>query len=222
MNTKEKIALSTGACVLAGFIGYCIHKYREARKSIPKETEEDDWKSDSDEEAKISLYDLMDNVLVEGVSSLLLIAKNLEEAKAQCEYSEESLAQLKAYLEQQFTEIEVKQCKENDWNVKDYADEIELRQNNNDQEVIRRINIVEDVIKDVLSDRRPKVEFKLDPNLTPETTLILYAWILLIHGYSTYKELRRAVVNGDNLKMRDEELNAMITEAVDKTRENRR
>jgi len=239
MNTKEKVVLGAGACVLTGLICYCAYKYYETRKSIPKETEESElgddcksvsdeeakiplYESVSDEEAKIPLYDLMDNVLVEGISNLLSTAKNLQEAKIQQEYKPETLSQLEAYVEKQFDEVEVKVCEENDWNINEYTDEVERRQDNNDQEVIRRINMMGDVIKDVLSDRRPKVEFKFDSNLTPESTLILYAWIVLTHGYSYCKELRRAVAKGDDLNMNNEELDKMITKAVDKTRASRR
>jgi len=90
---------------------------------------------------------------------------------------------------------------------------------NSNSEILSRIALLENLIQKVVSGEKPVVNFKFDPKLTKELTLLLYKWILCAHLYLHHREIQKMIEqNGD---INSEELSTIV-EALEPQKVSRR
>eukprot|EP00826_Nyctotherus_ovalis_P057403 TRINITY_DN7842_c0_g2_i4.p1 TRINITY_DN7842_c0_g2~~TRINITY_DN7842_c0_g2_i4.p1 ORF type:complete len:222 (+),score=80.01 TRINITY_DN7842_c0_g2_i4:215-880(+) len=221
MNTWEKVFVGAGACLLAGAVGYCAYKYYKTKTNEASKNKEDEnvWESGSDDGNKVPLLNLMDYVLIDGISFMWRMVDEVQEYKNTYQSSPEVEAQLRESVGKVFADVEARTCIENGWDFNDYLAEVEARQEAKDPEVLQRIATVDRIIQETLSGRRAQIVFSVDPKFTPEVTSTLFAWITLVHGYTQYKEVRKHIARG---KLVNAELLEIVEKDVEKTKNERR
>lgn len=221
MNAWEKVFVGAGACLLAGAVGYCAYKYYKTKTNESSRSKEDEnaWESGSEDGNKIPLLNLMDYVIIDGISYMWRMVDEVQEYRNAYQGSPEIEAQLRESVGKVFGDVEAKTCVENGWDFNDYLAEVEARQEARDSEVLQRIATVDRIIQETLSGKRAQIAFNVDPRFTSEVTSTLYAWITMVHGYTQYKEIRKHIARG---RLVNAELLESVEKDVEKTKSERR
>ena len=82
--------------------------------------------------------------------------------------------------------IEEEICKENNWKLSEYFEEINRRVELNDQEIITILQTTNNLINKASSGKKIVVNFEVSPELTKENTLLIYKWTILFNNYWKY------------------------------------
>ena len=216
MNNWGIIAVGASACLVTCALAYLAYK---------KETQEDESSNDEESEnisddRQTNVIKLMDQVIVDSLEQIysridtIKKIKNIkEEAKASI------LERYQIDIENKIAAIEEKVCEQNGWNMDDYNEQIDLGRSANNEEIIRRVNTLENIATTLLAGEKLIVQFTFDPILTKELTITLYRWILISHLYILYQEIRKHTGIGETI---DKKKYNEIMESLDGQKEIRR
>eukprot|EP01022_Parablepharisma_sp_SALTPOND_P032437 TRINITY_DN844_c0_g1_i3.p1 TRINITY_DN844_c0_g1~~TRINITY_DN844_c0_g1_i3.p1 ORF type:complete len:499 (+),score=101.15 TRINITY_DN844_c0_g1_i3:167-1663(+) len=233
MKTWQKVAIGVGAAALLSGVGYGIYKamqpkdkavwekaVKPPKKKVRTKEVGKDWESTSGEEEETSLIQIMDEILVECMNpfaefSSKVKTKSEEEKKGvveqlQTESEEEKkrvMEQLKLDIKEVVSSVEKAVCKRKGWNVEEYIQEVKALEDENDAEVIKRIDTLDGLIEKVLAGKELSIVFSFDRKLNKSLTLSLYKWILCSYlylhhrGIHNYLEIHEDITSDELTKL---------------------
>jgi hypothetical protein len=142
----------------------------------------------------------MDEIIIDSLEELYLKIGMVQDVLRQKESERGGmLANLQKSMEKEVSKVEEMVCEENGWSVEEYEEQIRVKEEINDKEVLSRIDTLDLILSQILKGNKPKVAFKFHPIFTKSLSISLYRQILISHLYISYKTLHDLIDAGENM-----------------------
>jgi hypothetical protein len=203
MKSWGKMAIGTGALLLAGTFGYLRLK-RKHKNSC----EDDKEYQEATKDIPVSLLQLMEEVTIESLEQLYSCTEKVQRLQRLRKSTKDAmLVKLQRSMENSIGKIEEEVCANNNWTLADYIEQIELRKAVNNEEVVKRVNLLNTFVTTILEGKKPEVIFDFDSKLTKSLTIMCYRLILMSHLYTSYRAVHDRLAKDEKIdKKRYEEI----------------
>jgi len=196
MEKLKWVLIGTGIVAVGG-VAYAVYQHLKEKKESEIQEPAHYVHDVESNENKPDPIDIFDEVLVDSMDYVLKFSKMGLQTKGTMGQA------IKNQLEKTMEEVEKAVCSRNNWDVDEYYAEIERRAKLNDPEILKRTQLVEDILAKVAKGEKPVIEFKKAPELTKRVTLILYKWILISHAYLYYRAVQEELKEKSEIRPED-------------------
>lgn len=201
MKSWHKTILIAGSTVAISLFGCWIYKKLKSKNTVESNDVTDEYNDESKvQNFKIQLPDLIDEIIIESLEKLCSCMSQVSKISKERATTQTSiLRKLSGDIHENIESIEIKVCGSNGWNYNKYKEKAYLETIHGNSEIIKRSNLLEEIVKQLLHGEIPVVNLEFDPKLTKEVTLSLFKRIMMSYLYLYYQKTRKLTEKGESI-----------------------